>query len=337
MFLAAPQDLLTAIITTFKASIKSRNTTAITTQAEQDIGDKANAGNVDFKDLAILIKGKTAKNAPTQTEIDQAERIILQAKRRAVATALKAAKASPSKGPNAGFLASRKIELNKLNKDEIDALIKNGTTITPQIKDDINDRNRLKTMQEEFDKEQQLQEAAAGRPLTQDEINTLKADHQTKFQGFGIKQTRAIKDKQEFGGKYAIDKKQLKKNILALKYLKNANNVATFKPIEISDHFKSLIETYVLKGSKIEDNDFKSLSVTEKRVLKRLYSFLKMDHNFDHNEDFQKQFQVMYGSFLAGNNNEDLIKQLKEYVKLAVHESIISKAEGKKMLDKLNK
>ena len=145
------------------------------------------------------------------------------------------------------------------------------------------------------------------------------------------------KDKQEFGEKYAIDKKQLNKNILALKYLKNANHVATFKAIQISEQFKKLIEKYVLKGNKIEDNDFKSLSVTEKRVLKRLYSFLKMDHTFDHNEDFQKQFQVMYGSFLAGNNNEDLIKQLKEYVKLAVHESIISKAEGKKMLDKLNK
>ena len=336
LFAAAPQDLLTAI-TTFKASTKSKNNTTAITQAEQDIGDKAIAANIDFKDLAILIKGKTAKYAPTQTEIDQAERIILQAKRRAVATSLKAAKSSPSKGPNAGFLASRKIELNKLNKDEIDDLIKKGTTITPQIKNDINDRNRLKIMQEEFDKEQQLQETAAGRPLTQDEINTLKADHQTKFQGFGIKQSRAIKDKQEFGGKYAIDKKQLKKNILALKYLKNANNVATFRPIEISDPFKNLIETYVMKGHKVDDSDFKSLSVTEKRVLKRLYSFLKMDHTFDHNEDFQKQFQVMYGSFLAGNNNEDLIKQLKDYVKLAIHESIISKAEGKKMLDKLNK
>ena len=96
-----------------------------------------------------------------------------------------------------------------MNKDEIDTLIKNSTTITQQIKDDFNDRNRLKIMQDEYDKEQQLQEAAAGRPLTQDELNTLKADHQTKFQGFGIKQSRAIKDKQEFGGKYAIDKKQL--------------------------------------------------------------------------------------------------------------------------------
>ena len=113
--------------------------------------------------------------------------------------------------------------------------------------------------------------------------------------------------------------------------------MATFKPIEVSDSFKSLIEKFVMKGHKIDDSDFKALSVTEKLFLKRLYSFLKMDNYFDHNEDFQKQFQVMYGSFLAGNNNEDLIKQLKEYVKLAIHEAIISKAEGKKMLDKLNK
>ena len=335
VFSAASPDLLAAIAN-LKSLPKKNNATAIT-QAEQDVGDKAIAGNVDIDDLAILIKGKQAKSAPTQLELDQAEFIILQAKRRVKAAANKAAKASPSKGPNAGFLASKKIELNKMNKDEIDQLIKTGTTITQQIKDDVNDRNRRKIMQDEYDNEQQQQEAAAGRQLTQDEINTLKADHQTKFQGFGIRQSRIIKDKQELGGKYAIDKKLLNKNILALKYLKNANNVATFKPIEISDPFKSLIEKYVLKGHKIEDNDFKSLSVTEKRVLKRLYSFLKMDHTFDNNEDFQKQFQVMYGSFLAGNNNEDLIKQLKEYVKLAVHESIISKAEGNKMLHKLNK
>ena len=136
-----------------------------------------------------------------------------------------------------------------------------------------------------------------------------------------------------------IARKLLKKNILALKYLKNANNVATFRPIEVSEQFKKLIEQNIMKGHKIEDNDFKSsLSVTEKRILKRLYSFLKMDHTLDHNEDFQKEFQVMYGSFLvAGNDNEDLVKKLKEYVKLAVHEGIVTKPQGNKMLHKLNK
>ena len=263
-FPTASQDLLQAIAL-LKSLPKRGNATAIT-QAEQDIGDKAIAENIDINDLAILIKGKQAKKALSQLEIDHAELLILQAKKRAKAAANKAAKASPSKGPNAGFLASKKMELNKMNKDEIEALVKIGTTVTPQIKDDINERNRRLIMQDEYDREQQLQETAAGRPLTPDEINTLQSDHQAKFIGFGVKQTRAIKDKQELGGRYAIDKKLLKKNTLALKYLKNANNVATFKPIEISEQFKKLIEQNIMKGHKIEDNDFKSLSVTEKRV-----------------------------------------------------------------------
>ena len=171
--------------------------------------------------------------------------------------------------------------------------------------------------------------------MPQDEIDALDLEHQNKYQGFGIKQKRFIKHKQEFD-KYAIDKKLLKKNILALKYLTNANNVATFKPIEITDQFKSLIEKTVMKGNKIDDEDIKSLSVTEKRVLKRLYSFLKMDFKSEHNDDFQKQFEVMYGSFLAGNDSADLKKQLKDYIKVALHESLISKSEAKKMLDKLS-
>ena len=137
--------------------------------------------------------------------------------------------------------------------------------------------------------------------------------------------------------KYAIDIKQLKKNVLALKYLKNANNHATFKPIEISDHFKSIIELNILKGQKVSKADFETLSVTEKRVLKRLYQFLKMDLGIDdHKDNFQKEFEVAYGSFLAGNDNKQLKKELKEYIKIARHEAIISKEEANKMLQKLS-
>ena len=55
-----------------------------------------------------------------------------------------------------------------------------------------------------------------GSQATLDETNTLTAEHEQKFQGFGMKQTRIIKHKQTFNDKYAIDKKQLQKNILAL-------------------------------------------------------------------------------------------------------------------------
>lgn len=157
------------------------------------------------------------------------------------------------------------------------------------------------------------------------------------FAGRGI-QSREIKHKKEFH-KYAIDLKKLHHNILALKYLKNANNVATFNPIEISDTLKELLENFLLPaaGEKLSVSDFDKLSHTEKRVLKRLYSFLKIDFDFDHDDQFQKRFEVMYGSWLAGNDNAELKKDLKEYVKLAIHEAIISKQEGASMMHKLDK
>ena len=153
--------------------------------------------------------------------------------------------------------------------------------------------------------------------------------------GRGI-QSREIKHKKSFH-KYAIDLKKLRHNILALKYLKNANNVATFNPIEISKTLKEFLEHFLHDGKQIDSSDFEKLSHTEKRILKRLYSFLKIDFVFDHDDQFQKRFEVMYGSWLAGNDNEDLIKELKEYIKLAVHENIISKDVGRTMMNKLDK
>jgi len=155
------------------------------------------------------------------------------------------------------------------------------------------------------------------------------------FGGRGI-QSREIKHKKEFH-KYAIDLKKLHHNILALKYLKNANNVATFHPIEISDTLKEILNNFLYDGEQIDTLDFEKLSHTEKRILKRLYSFLKIDFDFDYDDQFQKRFEVMYGSWLAGNDNKELKRELKEYIKLAVHEAIISKQEGTSMMQKLEK
>ena len=61
-----------------------------------------------------------------------------------------------------------------------------------------------------------------------------------------------------------------------------------------------------------------------------------MDLGIDHKDNFQKEFEVAYGSFLAGNDNKQLKKDLKEYIKIARHEAIISKEEANKMLQKLS-
>ena len=61
-----------------------------------------------------------------------------------------------------------------------------------------------------------------------------------------------------------------------------------------------------------------------------------MDLGVDHKDNFQKEFELMYSSFLAGNDNKEMKKELKEYIKIARHENIISKSEATKMLEKLS-
>ena len=151
-------------------------------------------------------------------------------------------------------------------------------------------------------------------------------------------QDRVIKHKKVFNNKYAIDTKKLSKNILDLKYLKNANHVASFQPIEISTYLKNIIENIVKDNYNLKKEDFIHLNDTEKRILKRLFNFLKIEHDdvIEYSNDLQNQFEVAYGSFLAGNNNKELIKELKDYVKLALHENTIKKKDGQNILKKLD-
>jgi hypothetical protein len=150
-------------------------------------------------------------------------------------------------------------------------------------------------------------------------------------------QDRVIKHKKVFNDKYAIDTKKLNKNILDLKYLKNANHVASFQPIEISAYLKNIIENIVKDNYNLKKEDFIHLNDTEKRILKRLFNFLKIEHDdvIEYSNDLQNQFEVAYGSFLAGNNNKELIQELKDYVKLALHENTINKKDGQIILKKL--
>jgi hypothetical protein len=156
-------------------------------------------------------------------------------------------------------------------------------------------------------------------------------------------QNRVIKHKQVFNNnKYAIDTKKLKKNILDLKYVKNANHVNAFKPIEISNFLKSIIENIIKDNYNLKTEEFNGLNTTEKRVLKRLFKILNIQNTLlndasTEDNNVQKNFEVAYASFLAGNNNKDLINELTQYVKLALHENTINKKDGYEILQKLNK
>ena len=310
-----------------------------TPQQKQDVSNIQEAiailaydNNLTEDELADILHhpGKKAKKITTKEKI-YARQLLDHAARMKLANPPAPAPqpATPIKGFN---LLPYKEKLRDLVEAEINNM---GGFVDPTMKQQLIDHYKSEIITEEFRNEVQRREAALGQQLSKDGIDDVMKDIESQFQGFGIKQSRLIKYKKEIH-KYAIDLKKLSKNILALKYVKNANNVATFKPIEISQPLKQLIQSKVLKQQKISPKEFQALSVTEQRVVKRLYSFLKIDFDHAHSDDFQTKFEVMYGSFLAGNNNADLKKQLKEYVKLALHEAIITKEESQRMLDKLS-
>jgi hypothetical protein len=311
------------------------------TQKEDEIGDMAYVEMIDRDTLARYLLGKP--RAPiSQPALYNAEQLLLYAERRSKArfAAAQQKATTPTKTTNAAILLNPfKIELKNLVKQKTaEYKANNNTTTIPQAETDKITAYYKKEIQARDLAEKILsEETKLGRNFTQAELNVFMQDHDQLFSGLGLKkQTRIIKHKQTFNNKYAIDKKKLQKNILALKYVKNANNVETFKPIEVSDHLKSIIDQSIMKGQKVSESDFKTLSVTERRVIKRLYSFLKMDLGVDNKDNFQKNFEVMYGSFLAGNDNKEMKKELKEYIKIARHENIISKMEATKMLEKLS-
>ena len=206
----------------------------------------------------------------------------------------------------------------------------NRVRIRPIIRDtdDVENNPKLKDVMEKFSDFVEKKKKTSGKGI---QLKPLRI------------QNRVIKHKQVFNNnKYAIDTKKLKKNILDLKYVKNANHVNAFKPIEISNYLKSIIDNIIKDNYNLKTEEFNGLNTTEKRVLKRLFKFLNIQNTLlndasTEDNNVQKNFEVAYASFLAGNNNKELINELIQYVKLALHENTINKKDGYEILNKLNK
>jgi hypothetical protein len=176
-----------------------------------------------------------------------------------------------------------------------------------------------------------MTEAANARGKKVQEIGIV----QQKAKGLRT-QYRYVKHKIEFGTKHAIDLKQLSKNILALKYSKTGNSVPSFQPIKISNELKTIVRN-IQESNTYEKEEVKDLSVLEKRILRRLIHHLKLPSmsNNELDENYVRDFQICLGSFEAGNDSQILKDKLKEYVKVAIHEGVITGLMGRNILLKL--
>jgi hypothetical protein len=157
-------------------------------------------------------------------------------------------------------------------------------------------------------------------------INDLYRNN-IKF-GFGVTPTDD-KNKKVYG-KYYIDLKNLRKNILAVKYVKTNNVVQKMKAQIITNDVKNMIKDIIITGT-YDKIKFSKIDAKNKRIIINLSKYMDIEIE-DETDDFQTNFQIILGEVESGNNSPIVIRKLKQYILQAINEGRITKNHGYSLL-----
>jgi hypothetical protein len=80
------------------------------------------------------------------------------------------------------------------------------------------------------------------------------------------------------------------------------------------------------------------LSDQNRRIVRNFVKAFKFDVEFDDNEndDFTKQFKILIGAYYSGNDSVEIKTKLKQYVRRAIVEDVITMKEGLNLLYELS-
>ena len=139
-------------------------------------------------------------------------------------------------------------------------------------------------------------------------------------------------------GKYRIHIPQLLNNNTANFKYPSLGSIPTLKPQTISQDYKEfLIE--LLNNGKFSDRDLKRLPQREIKHFERVAIGAGLVEKFgikvgDNEEDRKdaERFEVLKGEYLAGNNNEKMIKELRQLIVKFINSGRLIKSEGMNLL-----
>jgi len=138
-------------------------------------------------------------------------------------------------------------------------------------------------------------------------------------------------------GKYVMHYPHLMNNVFNVKY-PSLGSIPAIKPKTISDEYKEFVID-VFETGKVNERLFNNLDEEERthfhRVCKGaglLEMFkLKKGETDEEREDLER-FNLLKGSYVAGNNSESVIRELRGLITKFIHEGRITKNEGLSML-----
>lgn len=143
-------------------------------------------------------------------------------------------------------------------------------------------------------------------------------------------------------GQVVINKPSLfMDNRLAIKYKNSLSSVTNFPSKKVSNNFKELIKT-ILDEQKINHKILSELSDDEKDLFYNLIKRAKLESKLgmtgyrtcEQDKQYER-FELLKGQVIAGNNNKQILQELKQLIVKFMNDGTLSKAEGGQILVEL--
>lgn len=143
-------------------------------------------------------------------------------------------------------------------------------------------------------------------------------------------------------GKYAISEPQLSKGILSMRYMSNGCTIPTLPSMKISEEFADFLDEF-LETQHLDKKRLEKLSADEKRVFTKmingsgLYGKYKIRLMKSPEEaEEEKRFNLVRGIYISGNDNPEILKELKQFIIKFMGDGRISRKEGTDLLLQLS-
>ena len=143
-------------------------------------------------------------------------------------------------------------------------------------------------------------------------------------------------------GKYVINYGQLAdKDILNVKY-PSLGRIPALPPVAISDAFKDFLID-LLESGKVNKRAYDFIPVEERKLFERITTGAGLIHKLgikktitDSDKEEADRFELLRGEYLAGNNAQSVIRELRRFVVKFMAEGKIRKNEGMNLLVELS-
>ena len=142
-------------------------------------------------------------------------------------------------------------------------------------------------------------------------------------------------------GKFALSQNHLKDNKICVRNLKTGHNISDFPITPISDDLMDILETFI-QTEKLNERQLKKLSQTEKKLFSKLLNRSGLYGKYkirvsktEEEKEEEERFNLVKGQIIAGNDNAELVKELKRFLMKFVLEGKIPKKEAYELLFQL--